>query len=89
MLKITTISDGDRITLRLDGRLVGPWVEEFRKAVEACGDAAVTVDLSNTTFADGRGRQALADARARGARFVTAGPLMEALVGQQENRHGD
>jgi anti-anti-sigma regulatory factor len=89
VLKITTISDGDRITLRLDGRLVGPWVEEFRKAVEACGDAAVTVDLSNTTFADGRGRQALADARARGARFVTAGPLMEALVGQQENRHGD
>ena len=81
MLKITTVRDGDRITLRLDGRLVGPWVEEFRKAVDACGGAAITVDLSNTTFADGRGRQVLADVRARGARFITAGPLMEALVG--------
>ena len=81
MLKITRTSAGGRITLRLDGRLVGPWVEEFRKALDACGDAAITVDLSDTTFADGRGREAVADARARGARIITAGPLMEALVG--------
>jgi anti-anti-sigma regulatory factor len=89
VLKITTMGAGDRVTLRLDGRLVGPWADEFRKALDACGAAAITVDLSNTTFADGRGRRALADARARGARFITAGPLMEALVGQEENRHGD
>jgi anti-anti-sigma regulatory factor len=81
VLKITITSEGDQVTLRLDGRLVGPWVDEFQKTVDACGDALITVDLSNTTFADGRGRQALADARARGARFITAGPLMEALVG--------
>jgi anti-anti-sigma regulatory factor len=81
VLKITITSAGDLVTLRLDGRLVGPWVDEFRKAFNACGGAAVTVDLSNTTFADGYGRQALAEARARGARFITAGPLMEALVG--------
>jgi anti-anti-sigma regulatory factor len=81
VLKITTTRAGDKITLRLDGRLVGPWVEEFRKALAACGDAAVTVDLSNTTFADTCGRNALAEARARGVRFITAGPLMEALVG--------
>jgi anti-anti-sigma regulatory factor len=81
VLKITVTRAGGRITLRLEGRLVGPWVEEFRKALDACGNTAITVDLSNTTFADGRGRQALADARSRGARFITAGPLMEALVG--------
>ena len=80
MLKITNAGCGDAVTLRLDGRLVGPWVDEFRKAVVACGSATLTVDLSNTTFADASGRQALADARAHGARFITAGPLMEALV---------
>lgn len=89
MLKITITSAGDRVTLRLDGRLVGPWVYEFQKTLEGCGSAAITVDLSNTTFADGDGRLALARARARGARFITAGPLMEALVGQEEKIHGN
>jgi anti-anti-sigma regulatory factor len=80
VLKITIAGGGNEITLRLDGRLVGPWVEEFRKALISCGSAAITVDLRDTTFADGCGRQALADARALGAHFITAGPLMEALV---------
>ena len=81
MLKITTTTKGDRVTLRLDGRLIGPWVEEFRKALASCGSTDVTVDLSNTIFADGRGREALAEAKAHGVHFVTAGPLMEAFVG--------
>ncbi|HTP87949.1 MAG TPA: hypothetical protein VMJ34_13435 [Bryobacteraceae bacterium] len=81
MLKITTSSSGGRTTLRLDGKLVGPWVEEFRKALGSCQATEITVDLSNTIFADECGRRALAEAKAHGVRFVTAGPLMEAFVG--------
>ena len=84
MLRITTIRTGEGITIRLEGRLVGPWVDEFVRVLLECGKATITVDLSDTTFADGRGRQVLAEARARGAHFITAGPLMEALV-----EHGD
>jgi anti-anti-sigma regulatory factor len=89
VLKITTTHAGTRATLRLEGRLVGPWVDEFRKALDECRDATVTVDLSNTTFVDGYGRRVLADARAHGAHVVTAGPLMEALVAQEEHGHGN
>jgi anti-anti-sigma regulatory factor len=84
VLKITISNASDRLTLRLDGSLAGPWVDEFRKALGACEGAPITVDLSHTTFADGHGRQVLAEAKARGVRFITAGPLMEALV-----EHGD
>ena len=87
MLKITTTNSGGKTTLRLDGRLVGPWVDEFRKALGCCHATDITVDLSNTTFADGCGRQALKDARDHGAHFVTAGPLMSALVEEKRNGH--
>jgi len=59
-------------------------VYEFLRVLHECGAAAITVDLSDTTYADTNGRDALAEARARGAHFITAGPLMEALV-----EHGD
>ena len=84
MLRITTIRTGEGLTIRLEGRLAGPWVDEFLRVLHECGKATLTIDLSDTTFADERGRQALAGARARGAHFKTAGPLMEALV-----EHGD
>jgi len=80
VLKITTIRTGEGTTIRLEGRLVGPWVYEFLRVLHECGKATITVDLSDTTFADERGREALAEARARGAHFKTAGPLMEAWV---------
>lgn len=82
VLKITTIENSEGVTLRLEGRLVGPWVAEFNKAVGACGKRALTVDLTDTTYVDAAGRKALAGARDRGAHLITAGALMAALVAQ-------
>ena len=85
MLRITTAQTGEGFTIRLEGRLAGPWVYEFLRVLHECGKALITVDLSDTTFADISGRDALAEAAARGVRFLTADPLMEALVRGSEH----
>ena len=82
VLKITVIESSEGAVLRLEGRLVGPWVAEFNKAVAACGNRPLSVDLTDTTYVDAAGRRALASARDRGARLITAGALMAALVAQ-------
>ena len=58
MLKISIISDSDQvIAYHLEGRLVGPWVDELRRL----GDAAfaqkktLTLDLEGVRFADHSG----------------------------------
>ena len=84
MLRITTTRTAAGTTLTLEGRLVGPWVDELAHALEACGDPAPTLNLADTTFVDACGRKLLAAIRARGGRLVTAGPLMEALVNGEE-----
>jgi anti-anti-sigma regulatory factor len=64
MLKITRISnDPSRVTLRLEGRVVGPWVEVLRTA---CGEALaarddVTLDFTEVWFVDAAGVAALRD----------------------------
>ena len=58
MLKIEV---GERqrqqVTVRLEGRLVGPWVEEVRRACEPFLDngARLTVDFSRVSFVDREG----------------------------------
>ena len=58
MLKISIISDSDQaITYHVEGRLVGPWVDELRRL----GDEAfaqkksLTLDLEGVRFADHNG----------------------------------
>jgi anti-anti-sigma regulatory factor len=69
MLKIDsmrTVSGGR--TLRLEGRLIGPWVAEFRGACERAlaAGGAVIVDLSEVAFADREGLKLLSALDRRG-----------------------
>ena len=64
MLKISIISDSDQaIALQLEGKLVGPWVEELRKlSDEALSlQKAVSLDLEKVWFVDLRGVSLLRD----------------------------
>jgi anti-anti-sigma regulatory factor len=55
MLRITY--DAATATLRLEGRIVGPWVAELRRAyVEHIGlTGTLTIDLRDVTFIDRAG----------------------------------
>ena len=58
MLKISIISDSDQvITYHIEGRLVGPWVDELRRlGHEAFAQKkSLTLDLEGVRFADHNG----------------------------------
>ena len=56
MLRITTTDVGEKVTLKLEGKLSGPWVEEFERCWQMSADIykmkGLVVDLSGVTFAD-------------------------------------
>jgi anti-anti-sigma regulatory factor len=58
MLRISTIEARDRsVTLRLEGRLVGPWVEELRQSCDVvlAGGRGLALDLGDVSFVDASG----------------------------------
>ena len=64
MLKISVISDSDlAVRFHLEGKLIGPWVEELQRlSAEALSqEKTVSLDLEKLWFADSRGVTLLRD----------------------------
>jgi anti-anti-sigma regulatory factor len=62
VLRITRTNPGDQpATLKLEGRLSGPWVAELSRVVDlsANGAGRVVLDLADLTFADEGGLRLL------------------------------
>ena len=80
MLRITVITN-DKVSLKLEGRLVGPWVDELRNTVWRTNgwDLPLEIDVEDLTFADQDGENALSWLHRMGARFVGKGVFLECL----------
>ena len=64
MLKISVTSESSQATtFRLEGKLVGPWVEELRRLSDAAlaRSEAVSLDLERVWFVDSQGIALLKD----------------------------
>lgn len=64
MLRISVISESDRaVEFQLEGKLVGPWVEELRKLGNEAlqQQKTVSLDLARVWFVDGQGVALLKD----------------------------
>ena len=64
MLKISIISDSDQaIQFQLEGKLVGPWVEELQRLSDEAlsHQKALSLDLEKVWFVDPRGVTLLRD----------------------------
>ncbi|MFZ0774149.1 MAG: STAS domain-containing protein [Candidatus Sulfotelmatobacter sp.] len=64
MLKISIISNSDQaIRFQLEGKLVGPWVEELRRLSDEAlsHQKALSLDLERVSFVDSRGVTLLRD----------------------------
>jgi len=64
VLKISVTSESVEVTsFRLEGKLVGPWVEELRRlsAVALAKSGAVSLDLEKVWFVDSQGIALLRD----------------------------
>jgi anti-anti-sigma regulatory factor len=80
MLKITRVASLDHeITLRLDGRVTGQWVELLRESAGSVLEEGVrlTLDLENICFIDCEGLALIKTLLYRGVRQVNA-PLFVA-----------
>lgn len=82
MLKISIISDSDQaIQFQLEGKLVGPWVEELQRLSDEAlsHQKAVSLDLERVSFVDSRGVTLLRDLARRQVSQVNCSQF----VGQQ------
>ncbi len=67
------------VTLKLEGRVVGPWVAELRQVCEKLltEGRALKLDLADVTFADASGVAALSSFKSRGVTFTNCSPFVE------------
>jgi anti-anti-sigma regulatory factor len=86
MLRITVHNKPAAVTIQLEGKLAGPWVQElaacWRRAQAEQARPAVRVDLAAVTFVDGAGKEVLTAMHDRGAELVAADCLMKAVVAE-------
>jgi anti-anti-sigma regulatory factor len=83
MLKISVLPDGAGAKLLLEGRLVGPWVEELDRCWRELAGAPeehLLLDLTGVTFVDAPGKALLARMRRGGVEFRATGCLMRCIV---------
>jgi len=82
MLRITKeVHPPSRAVLVVEGQLVGPWVEELRRATEdvmATGDAIL--ELRGLRFADSEGIELLRRLRDAGLKVVGSSTFLSALI---------
>jgi len=94
MLRITTDKNTQCLTLRLEGRLEGPWVDvlgqSFGAALHKLRGRRLRVDLNGVTFVDAAGKAALARMYAQGAELLGEDLETKAIVAEIRNgRAGD
>ena len=73
MLKIVLIETaGETPTLRLEGRVIGPWVDELRRSCEPvlATAAKLAIDLSEVSFVDWDGVELFRSLRERQVTLV-------------------
>lgn len=84
MLRITVEKGEPGVSrIKLEGRLVGPWVDELRKVTETL-EGALSLDLSALTFADAEGAAFIRRLRTAGAVFSGVSPVVGPLLEQED-----
>ena len=83
MLRITHLGDPDSVsTLRLEGKLLGLWVDELARFCSElpCSSNTVQLDLSAVTFVDEPGVALLRELQTRGALLSGCSRLVAELL---------
>ena len=90
MLKITTHRSDDSTRITLEGRLVGPWIEElercWREAEQTAAGRRLIVDLTGVTFVEPEGKALLTRIYQAGAELIASGCCMRSIVEDAKTR---
>jgi len=84
MLKITVQNGSQPTTIKLEGKLSGPWVSELARAWDGLASGkphgTLTVDLSEVTFIDSAGKKLLSSLVDNGAKLQAAHLMTKYIV---------
>lgn len=82
MLKTEAEHIGGGVTLRLAGRIIGPWVNELRQICEplVSDGSQLALDLIEVSYADEDGALLLARLRKRGVKLLNPTPFIAAQL---------
>ncbi len=84
MLRVTTNAEEGqgKVTLKLEGKLAGPWVEEFERCWSSTVEKwkQVVVELAGVTFIDSKGKCLLAKIHGQGAKLVGTGLMTRSII---------
>jgi anti-anti-sigma regulatory factor len=85
MLRITKEPiDESTILLKLEGKLLEPWIEEIERSINGSANT-VKLDLSALTFADAAGIHVLADLVRHGAKLTACSGYVAALLQMEKS----
>jgi anti-anti-sigma regulatory factor len=90
MLRITFQEDPEGTTLKLEGKISGPWVNELERSWTehpSEGSKQVTVDLSDVTYIDPEGKRLLARMMGEGV-YLQGTQLMARYIIDEITRAG-
>jgi hypothetical protein len=80
MLRITVVESSKiAVTLRVEGRITGPWVEELRTACNVHtfpDEVQLSLELADISFADAAGIALLRELRNRGVGLMRTTPFL-------------
>jgi hypothetical protein len=80
MLRITIVESSKvAVTLRVEGRITGPWVEELRTACNVHtfpDDVQLSLELADISFADNAGIALLRELQTRGVGLIRTAPFL-------------
>lgn len=89
MLRVTTNAEEGqgKVTLKLEGKLAGPWVEEFERCWSSTVEKwkQVVVELAGVTFIDSKGKCLLAKIHGQGAKLVGTGLMTRSIIEEISN----
>lgn len=86
MLKITREAEKQIVRLKLEGKLIGPWVAECSLAVaaEVSDGRVLALDLSEVTYVDRAGVRLLEQLLSEGARIEACSNFVAELLGLEK-----
>ena len=92
MLRIYIHDEAPVTSIVVEGKLIGPWVQELEKSWETVVAAhprkSMLVDLEQVTFIDSDGRALLGRMRRKGAKLLSSGVLINSIVADIEAQQG-
>lgn len=93
MLRISVTDKANSSTMKLEGKITGPWVEELRNSwlslAPLLGSRTLCLDLRGVSFVDANGKQLLREIfQKHNARFLADTPLTQYFAETAMQRPG-